>query len=89
MRKQKFVDLVFFFKKGVKTGILFTFDFAFLMMEYYLSNGMPVLIEYDNGKVKEIKNLKELAKLKREILKQTIKEDPEVKEILEKIAQQD
>ncbi len=86
--RQKFAELVSLFKRGVRSGILFTFEFAFLMMEYHVSAGVNVVIEYEDGKEKEIRNLKDLAELKREVFKEAIK-DPEIVEILEKVYQED
>jgi len=81
--KQKFLELLNLFKRGVKSKNLFTFDFAFLMMEFHLNSGAHVIIEYDNG-AKEIKNLKDLAELKKEIFKMAV-EDKEIVKELKKI----
>jgi hypothetical protein len=86
--KQKFADLLFFFKKGVKSRILFAFEFAFLVMEFYISSNMPVIIEYDDGREKKIKDLKDLVELKKEVFREALK-DLEVVEILQNVAEEE
>ncbi len=82
-----FNDLVLYYKRGIKTGIFVAYEMFLWLIEFHLLNGLNVIIEYDNGKTKQIKTEKDFKGLVREIHKEAIK-DPEMKEILEKVAQE-
>ncbi len=82
-----FNDLVLYYKRGIKTGIFIAYEMSLWLIEFYLLNGLNVIIEYENGKSKEIKTEKDFKGLVKEIHKEAIK-DHEIREILEKVAQE-
>ena len=81
----KFMDLVEYYKRGIKTGVFIAYEMALWMVEFHLVNGLKVEIEYENGQTKEIKTEKDFKQLVKEIHKVAIK-NTEIKEILEKVA---
>jgi hypothetical protein len=85
--RMKFNDILLYYKRGIETGIFIAYDMAMWLIEFYLLNGLNVIIEYENGERKEIKTEKDLKQLVKEIHREAIKE-PEIREILEKIAQE-
>jgi hypothetical protein len=83
----KFNEILEAYKRGVKTGIFIAYEMTLWLVEFNLLNGLNVIIEYENGERKEIKTEKNFKQLVREIHREAIKE-PEIREILEKIAQE-
>jgi hypothetical protein len=79
----KFEELIYWFKRGLRSGIFIAYNLQILVMEWYINAGITVEVEYEDGLVKEIKSIDELKDLLREIRKQ-VEQDKELMEILNK-----
>jgi hypothetical protein len=80
------MDLLQYYKRGIKTGVFIAYEMALWLIEFNVLNGLNTVIIYENGETEEIRNGKDFKKLVQRVHMEAVK-DKEIREILEKVAE--